>query len=137
MTRFLEYEVKPGDNVAQGMPRLRLPVLSPIWQGPALVLEYADGEVHTLVGWTASDEDGPGDLQVFWTRHQPEGPAVCLVIGGDAGLRDCRRDADGVGAAHGLPLLALAASLIPPAVLTVIGPPPEMPRVEKAPLLLL
>lgn len=134
MTHFLEYEVQPGDNVPQGLPRLRLPVLSSIWQGPALPLEYADGEVHTLVGWGGTGPGGPCDLQVFWTRHQPDGPAVCLVIGGEAGLRDTWWGEAGETTA-GLPFLALAASLIPSAVLQVIGPPPQ-PEKGEAPLLL-
>jgi hypothetical protein len=123
MSRFLEYEVQPGSNLPQGLPRLRLPVLSPVWRGDSLRLEYPDGEVHTLVGWEGSGEGGPGELQVFWTRHQPEGPAVALAIGGDAGLRLCAPGPDGE-TAQGLPFLALAASLIPAAVLKTIGPQP-------------
>ena len=61
---YLEYEVRPGSNVAQGLPRQRLVVLSPIWRAPALTLEYPDGEVHTLVGWSGSAPRGPScDLQ--------------------------------------------------------------------------
>jgi hypothetical protein len=123
MSRFLEYEVQPGSNLPQGLPRLRLPVLSPVWRGDSLRLEYPDGEVHTLVGWEGFGEGGPGELQVFWTRHQPEGPAVALAIGGDAGLRLCAPGPDGE-TAQGLPFLALAASLIPAAVLKTIGPQP-------------
>jgi len=123
MVRHLEYEVKPGSNVPQGLPRLRLPVLSPVWQGEALHLEYPDGEVHTLVGWGGAGAGGPCELRVFWTRHRPEGPAVVMAIGGDAGLRNFA-PAPGGETAQGLPFLALAEGLIPPAVLQTIGPPP-------------
>jgi hypothetical protein len=132
--RFLEYEVIPGDNVAQGLPRLRLAVLSPVWRGAALFLEYPDGEVHTLVGWSGDEPGAPCDLQVFWTRHQPQGPAVCLAIGGDAGLRNYRPGSLS-REAQGLPFLALADSMIPAEVREVIGPPPPLESPE--PLLLL
>jgi hypothetical protein len=133
MSRFLEYEVQPGSNLPQGLPRLRLPVLSPVWRGERLRLEYPDGEVHTLVGWAGPGEGGPGELQVFWTRHQPEGPAVALAIGGDAGLR-ILAPGPGGETAQGLPFLALALSLIPAAVLETIGPEPAA---APKPLLLL
>ena len=124
MHQYLEYEVRPGSNVPQGLPRQRLAVLSPIWRAPALTLEYPDGEVHTLVGWSGSAPGTPCDLQVFWTRHEPAAPPVVLVIGGDAGVRHF-----GPGGAddpaQGLPFMALAAGMIPAEVLEVIGPPPE------------
>jgi hypothetical protein len=101
----LEYKVIPGHNVPQGLPRLRLAVLSAVWRGAALRLEYPDGEVQTLVGWSGPGEGGPCELRVFWTQPGPEGPAV-----------------------------ALADSLIPPAVRQVIGPPPPP---EPQPTLLL
>jgi hypothetical protein len=127
MKYWLEYEIEPGENVPQGLPRQRLPVLSSIWRGEALRLEYPDGEIHTLVGWSGPGEGGPCELRVFWTRHQPEAPAVCLAIGGDAGLRN-------YAPARGLPFLALAEGLIPKEVLKTIGPrPAPEPR---APLLL-
>jgi hypothetical protein len=129
MDQYLEYEVQPGSNVPQGLPRQRLPMLSPIWQGPALTLEYPDGQVHTLVGWSGSGPGAPCDLKIFWTRHEPAAPAVALAIGGDAGVRPV-----GPGAAQGLPFLALADSMIPAEVLKVIGPAPES---EPAPPLLL
>ena len=132
MLRYLEYEVKPGENVPAGLPRQRLAVLSPIWRGPALTLKYPEGEVTTLVGWSGEGEGSPCDLQIFWTRHQPFGPAVCLALGGDAGLRDLVPGHRGEPS-PGRPFLALAESLIPEEVLQVIGPPP--PR--SAPLLLL
>jgi hypothetical protein len=122
---ILEYEVIPGANVAAGLPRLELKVLSPIWQGEALVLKYPDGESHTLVGWQGLGAGGPCPLRVFWTRHQPGAPAVCLAIGGDAGLRNAT-------SGQGLPFLAFAASMIPRQVLEIIGPQPQAP-----PLLLL
>jgi hypothetical protein len=63
-------------------------------------------------------------LQVFWTRPEPNAPAVALAIGGNAGVRHCGPgDAD--EASQGFPFMALALSMIPAAVLKVIGPPPE------------
>lgn len=133
MHQYLEYEVRPGSNVPQGLPRQRLMVLSPIWRGPALTLEYPDGEVRTLVGWSGSAPGESCDLKIFWTRHEPTGPAVAFAIGGDAGVRHF-----GPGGAEefasGLPFMALAASMIPAEVLKVIGPAPES---EPTPPLLL
>jgi hypothetical protein len=133
MDQYLDYEVRPGSNVPQGLPRQRLAVLSPIWRAPALTLEYPQGEVHTLVGWSGSAPGAPCGLKVFWTRHEPAAPAVALVIGGDAGVRHF-----GPGgaeeSAQGLPFMALADSMIPAEVLEVIGPPPES---EPVPPLLL
>jgi hypothetical protein len=126
----LAYEVKPGENLPGGLSRQSLVVLSPVWRGPSLDLEYPDGDTETLWGRTESDE--PCEMRVFWTRENPRGPAVCLVIGGDGGLRAVLRD--GVTeTSRGLAFLALAESLIPREVLAVIGPPPP---VETAPLLL-
>jgi hypothetical protein len=134
MHQYMEYEVKPGSNVAEGLPRQQLPVLSPIWRAPALLLKYPDGEVYTLVGWSGSSPGSPCDLRVFWTRPEPTSPAVALAIGGDAGVRHCGpHDRD--DASQGFPFLALAASLIPAEVLKVIGPRPE-PE-PKPPLLLM
>jgi hypothetical protein len=133
MNQYLEYEVKPGSNVAQGLPRQRLAVLSPIWRGPSLSLEYPDGEVHTLVGWSGSAPGAPCDLAVFWTRPEPTAPAVALAIGGDGGVRQIGPDGE-TDTVQGLPFLALADSMIPAEVLEVIGPPPE-PK-PKPPLLL-
>ena len=65
MEQHLEYAVRPGSNVPQGLPRQRLAVLSPIWRAPALTLDYPDGEVCTLMGWSGSDPGAPCDLQVF------------------------------------------------------------------------
>ena len=129
MDQYLEYEVRPGSNVPQGLPRQRLPVLSPIWRGSALTLKYPDGEVRTLVGWSGSAPGESCDLKIFWTRHELTAPAVALAIGGDAGVRQ-----SGPGAAQGFPFMALANSLIPAEVLEVIGPPPES---EPTPPLLL
>jgi len=119
MHQYLEYEVRPGSNVPQGLPRQRLPVLSPIWRGPALTLEYPDGEVHTLVGWSGSAPGASCDLKIFWTRELT-GPAMALAIGGDAGVRHL-----GPGPPQGLPFMALADSMIPAEVLDVIGPAPK------------
>ncbi len=123
LKHLLEYEVKPGENLPGGLPRQRLVVLSPIWRGPALHLEYPDGEVHILEGRGAGGQ--PGDVQVFWTRKDPQGPAVCLAVGEEAGLRLLMPQEEGE-ASRGLALLALAESLIPPEVLAVIGPPPPV-----------
>jgi hypothetical protein len=125
MKQFLEYEVKPGSNAAQGLPRQRLAVLSPVWRAPALILEYPDGEVYTLVGWSGSSPGVPCDIQVFWTRHKPTAPAVALAIGGDAGVRHCG-PGDRDDASRGFPFMALAHSMIPAEVLQIIGPPPEL-----------
>ena len=48
----LDYEVKPGDNLPGGLPRQSLVVLSPVWRGPALTIEYPDGDTETLLGRT-------------------------------------------------------------------------------------
>jgi hypothetical protein len=124
MPQYINYEVKPGSNVAQGLPRQRLVVLSPIWRAPVLTLEYPDGEVYTLVGWFGSSPGVPCDLQVFWTRHKPTAPVVALAIGGDSGVRHCG-PCDGECASQGFPFMALAHSMIPTKVRLVIGPPPE------------
>lgn len=126
MLRYLlDYEVKPGENLPQGLPRQRLVVLSPIWRGPALHLVYPDGEVEILVG--RGEGGQPCEVQVFWTRKDPQGPPVCLAIGGKAGLRRLSLAANGE-ASRGLAFLALAESLIPPKVSAVIGlPPPAEP----------
>jgi hypothetical protein len=124
MDQHLEYEVRPGSNVPQGLPRQRLTVLSPIWRGPALTLAYPDGEVRTLVGWSGDVSGAPCDLRVFWTRHEAAAPAVALAIGGDAGVRQTGPGA-AAEATQGLPFLALAAGLIPAEDISVIGPPPE------------
>ena len=127
---LLPYEVKPGENLPGGLPPQSLVVLSPVWRGPALVVEYPDGDTETLSGLTFSGE--PCEVKVFWTRENPRGPAVCLAIGGDAGLLAVMRD--GLReTTRGRAFLALAASLIPPEVLAVIGPPPPE---EDTPLLL-
>lgn len=133
---FLEYEVQSGPNVPGGLPRLKLPVLSPIWRGAPLNLEYPDGARHTLVGWRGPGAGESCDVQVFWTRHEPAGPAVCLAIGGDAGLRDLSPPED-PGSPRGRPFLALAASLIPADVIEVIGPAPEAEKPPPPPPLLL
>lgn len=122
---IIEYEVLPCDNVPEGLPYLRLTVLSPVWRGLSLELEYPDGEVHTVVGWSGLGAGQPAALQVFWTRHEPGAPPVCLVIGGDAGIRIL---GPGGEFFQGRALLALAESMIPQEVLEVIGPPP--PRKE-------
>jgi hypothetical protein len=124
MFRFLEYQVNPGENLPQGLPPQSLAVLSPIWRGPTLHLKYPDGEVHIVVGWGGPGAGSPCGVQVFWTRHEPRGPAVCLAIGGDGGLRQ-QVAADPDATPQGLPFLALAESMIPREVLDVIGPKPQ------------
>uniref|UniRef100_A0A7C3V991 Uncharacterized protein n=1 Tax=Desulfobacca acetoxidans TaxID=60893 RepID=A0A7C3V991_9BACT len=125
---LLSYEVKPGENLPAGLPPQSLVVLSPVWRGEALHIEYPAGDTETLWGRTCSGE--PCEVLVFWTRENPRGPAVCLAIGGDAGLRAVLREGT-KETARGLPFLGLAESLIPPEVRAVIGPPPMA-----APLLL-
>jgi len=123
MRYYIEYEVIPCANVPEGLPSLTLAVLSPVWRGPSLELEYPDGEVRTLVGWQGPGAGEAAELRVFWTRHEPRGPAVCLALGGNAGVRDLGPPG-GAEAPQGRPFLALAESLIPEEVLKVIGPPP-------------
>jgi hypothetical protein len=132
MHYIIEYEVISCGNVPHGMARVSLTVLSPVWRGLSLELEYPDGEVRTLVGWRGAGAGEPAELRAFWTRRQPGEPPVCLVIGGDAGLRDLG-PAGGAGFPQGRPFLGLAESMIPLEVLEVIGPPP----VSEASLLLL
>jgi hypothetical protein len=127
---LLEYEVRPGENFPSGLPQQRLVVLSPIWRGPALDIEYPNGDTEIIIARTMSGE--PCDVQVFWTRENPRGPAVSLAIGGDAGLRAVTREGNWE-TSRGLAFLALAESLIPGEVLAVIGPPPPA---ETTPLLL-
>lgn len=126
MSLFLDYEVKPGENLPEGLPPLRLAILSPVWRGAELLIEYPEGETETIVGWTTKGE--PCEVLVFWTREDPKGPAVCLAIGGDAGLRVLVREGHR-GTFRGLAFLALAESLIPPEVLKVVGPPPPPERI--------
>jgi hypothetical protein len=123
MESFLEYEVHACAHVPAGLPRQRLAVLSPIWQGHSLCLKYPDGRVHLLQGWSGPEPGKACQLRIFWTRRQPRGPAVCLIIGGDHGLRG-QVPGEPDAAAQGCPFLALAESLIPPEVLAVIGPAP-------------
>jgi len=127
METFLEYEVLSCANLPGGLPRQRLAVLSPIWRGETLLLAYPDAPAHTLQAWSGPEPGEPCDLQVFWTRHQPLGPPICLVIGGDRGLRDL--GPAGLDAQpQGYAFLALAESLIPPEVFACIGPPPPPPQ---------
>ena len=130
LKNMLAYEVQPGENLPGGLPRQSLMVLSPVWLGPALHIEYPDGSTETLWGRTGTGE--ACEVRVFWTRENPQRPAVCLAIGGEAGRRAVLRG--GIReTSRGLAFLALAESLIPPEVLVVIGPPPP---VETTPLLL-
>jgi hypothetical protein len=95
-----------------------------------MLIEYPDGDTETIEGRTQGGE--PCEVRVFWTRENPGGPAVCLAIGGEGGLRAVL--SDGVTeTSRGLALLAVAESLIPREILAVIGPPPP---VEAEPLLL-
>ncbi|MFZ2088745.1 MAG: hypothetical protein WAU47_09235 [Desulfobaccales bacterium] len=126
----LEYAVKSGENLPEGLPRLRLAVLSPIWRGPVLDIEYPDGDTETIGARTTGGK--PCEVRVFWTRENSRGPAVCLAIGGDAGLHAVLRTADRE-TSRGLAFLALADSLIPREILAVIGPRPPL---ETTPLLL-
>ena len=123
MDKYIDYEVRPCANVPAGLPRQRLAVLSPIWRGRTLRLEYPDGTIHVLKVCSGPDPEGLGELRLFWTRHQPQAPAVCLALGGAHGLLVLDPGETGAGI-QGHPFLALAESLIPPEVLDVIGPPP-------------
>jgi hypothetical protein len=136
MHRFIEFEVAAGPNVPEGLPCQLVPLLSPVWRGTALRLEYPDGAVHLVVGWTETNDaaGAAAELQIFWTRHEWDAPAVCLAIGSHGGLRDLGSD-DGLVGPRGYPFLALSESLIPGEVLAVIGPRPE-PAGDRAPLLL-
>ncbi len=134
MERYLEYAVRPGSNVPQGLPGQRLAVLSRIWRAPALTLEYPDGVVWILTGWSGNNPGGPCEVLVFWTRSAAAAPAVALAIGGDGGLRHST-SGSGPDSTSGLPFLALAESLIPKEVLAVIGPPPK-PKPEPLRLLI-
>ncbi|MFZ5453403.1 MAG: hypothetical protein ACOZF2_16210 [Thermodesulfobacteriota bacterium] len=123
MCKFIDYEIQPCANVPDGLPRQRLVALSPIWRGRSLRLEYPDGTVQVLKGCSGTDPERFGELRVFWTRHQSQAPAVCLVLGGDQGLVGLDSGETGaVRQSH--PFLALAESLIPAEVLAVVGPPP-------------
>jgi hypothetical protein len=126
----LPYEVVSGENLPDGLPRQSLLVLSPVWQGLALFIEYPDGDTETIAGRTTTGD--PCEVRVFWTRKNPSGPAVCLAIGGDGGL-SAVLSSGGTETSRGLAFMALAESLIPGEVLAVIGPSPP---VETAPLLL-
>jgi len=127
---LLSYEVTPCENLPAGLPPQPLVVLSPVWRRPALTIEYQDGGTETLEGRTAGGETC--DVRVFWTRANPQGPAVCLAIGGDGGLIAIFREG-GRETTRGRAFLALAGSLIPGDVLALIGPPPPA---EMTPLLL-
>ena len=90
MHQYLEYEVRPGSNVPQGLPRQRLPVLSPFGGGPAPDMSIRWGGPHPggLV-WFRPGESC--DLKIFWTRHELTAPAVALAIGGVPGCGDWGR----------------------------------------------
>jgi hypothetical protein len=132
---YLYYRVVPNENLPAGLSPILLTVLSPVWQGPSVMLEYPDGWQQTLIGWTA---DGfPGDLKIFWTQAAEGGLTVCLAIGGDGVRLSDMADFDipispDPPHGEGRPFLALAESLIPAAVAAVIGPVPE-----RAPLMLI
>jgi len=130
--KYIDYRVEPNPNVPTGMALTRLAILSPIWEGSELTIQYPEGDEEMLIGWTTALGGSPAVLKVFWTRHAEEAPAVCLAIGGDAGLRAlsipaaARPESLELPPGRGYALLGLAASLIPVEVLQVIGPTPEM-----------
>jgi hypothetical protein len=124
MENTIEFEVLPCANVPAGLPRQRLEVLSPVWQGEMLLLEYPDGSIHTLRGLSGPEPGEPCRLRIFWTRHHPHGPPVVLAIGGGHGLQ-VRNLSDPDAPAQGRAFLALAESLVPREVLEVIGPAPS------------
>ncbi|MBM4289617.1 MAG: hypothetical protein FJ135_16005 [Deltaproteobacteria bacterium] len=135
-SKVLYYHVVPNDNLPEGLNPVLLSVLSPVWRGPLLIIEYPDGLPQTITGWTAIGL--PCDLRVFWTQASEGGPTVCLAIGGDGGVRlvdDYDIHISGQKSpppGQGRPFLALSESLIPPGVSAIIGPAPP-----RAPLLLL
>ena len=123
---YLWYQVQPSEQLPGGMAAVTLTVLSPIWQGAELTIDFPDGWQQTLSGRTAAGR--PCALRVFWTEAVTGGPPVCLAIGGDGGLqlRECYPDdPDSRQTAIVRPLLGLATALIPLAVRRVIGPQPE------------
>ena len=126
---YLCYQVRPNENLPEGMHPLTLTVLSPVWQGPVITLVYPDGFRQALVGCTAGGS--ACNLQIFWTQSAEGGPTVCLAIGGDGGVRLLEEeefDWHTLPPGKGRPFLALAESLIPALVTEVIGPaPPRTP----------
>lgn len=125
MQTLMPYRVLPCRNVPAGMARQEFLVLSPIWRGPSLTIQFPDGVEITLTGRQRTGR--PCELRVFWTRHQPKAPVVCLVIGGTGGIRETWPPESG-HAPRGRPFLCLAESLIPAEVLAVIGPKPRPER---------
>lgn len=125
MQTLLPYRVLPCRNVPGGMARQEFLVLSPIWRGPSLTIRFPDGMELILTGRQRTGR--PCELRVFWTRHQPQAPAVCLVIGGTGGIRESGAAGSGQSS-RGRPFLCLAESLIPKEVLAVIGPQPRPER---------
>jgi hypothetical protein len=125
MQTLMAYRVLPCRNVPTGMARQEFLVLSPIWRGATLTIRFPDGVELLLTGRQRTGR--PCDLRVFWTRHQPQAPAVCLVIGGTGGIRETGPPGSGQPS-RGRPFLCLAESLIPEEVLAVIGPQPRPER---------
>jgi len=123
---YLWYEVQPSEHLPAGMAAVTLTVLSPVWQGAELTIDFPDGWQQTLSGRTAAGR--PCDLRVFWTEAATGGPPVCLAIGGDGGLHlreGYPGDFAGPQTAAVRPFLGLATALIPRAVRRVIGPEPS------------
>jgi len=135
--RYVHCGVAPNPNVPAGMATVRLAVLSPRWRGPRLTLRFPPEKYYVLAGWSAVGGGAFCGLELFWTRREEGGPAVCLALGGDGGLKMALCGSGGEEPdwtrAVGYPLLALADRVIPEEVREAIGPPPpETP----APLLL-
>ncbi|MGQ9921331.1 MAG: hypothetical protein ACUVRZ_08370 [Desulfobacca sp.] len=122
---YLWYQVQPSEELPAGMAAVTLTVLSPIWQGVELTIDFPDGWRQILRGRTAAGRSCA--LRVFWSEVVSGGPPVCLAIGGDGGLQ-LREGYQGAPARQQTtsvrPLLGLATALIPSGVRQVIGPEP-------------
>ncbi len=133
---YIDCRVRPNANVPAGMAPVRLEVLSPCWRGEGLIIRFPQGDEYFLTGWATAGGGAECGLTIFWTRPEECGPAVCMALGGDGGVKmapwEIATGPDWSRAA-GYPLLALAESVIPPEVRKVVGPAPE---VAAPPLLL-
>lgn len=126
---YLWYQVRPTEQLPEGMQPITLTVLSPVWQGPEITIVFPDGWEQILQGRTA---DGKScGVKIFWTEAATAAPPVCLAIGGDGGLSVVEGQGGMPESQHASstrPFLALAPTLIPRAVQEVIGPEPPRSR---------
>lgn len=123
---YLWYQVHPTEAQPEGMAPVIFTILSPVWQGPEITIRFPDGWEQTLTGCTAAA--CACDVRVFWTEASPGGPPVCMVIGGEGGIKIVEGQS-GTPLAQRRescrPFLALATPLIPSWVRQIIGPEPE------------